>query len=136
LLSDPVFLFSPSIPNESGSSGIGLIQFIGSTAKDLGTSTKELSKMSAEQQLKYVDKYFSKKFDKKVGKTPTLEDVYMAILHPPAIGKKSEMVLFKKGSVEYKQNKGLDINRSGDITKYEASSRVWDWYYKGQKYRK
>jgi soluble lytic murein transglycosylase-like protein len=47
--------FSPSITNNIGATG--LIQFIPSTAKGLGTSTSALKSMSALQQLDYVEKY-------------------------------------------------------------------------------
>ena len=50
--------FSPSVRNAAGSGATGLIQFMPSTAKDLGTSTTELADMSAVDQLDYVQKYF------------------------------------------------------------------------------
>jgi hypothetical protein len=49
--------FSPSQKNAAGSSVIGLIQFMSTTAKNLGTSTSELAKMTAVEQLNYVEKY-------------------------------------------------------------------------------
>ena len=42
---------------DTGKRAMGLIQFIPSTAKGLGTSTEALAKMSALQQLDYVEKY-------------------------------------------------------------------------------
>lgn len=49
----------------------------------------------------------------------------MAILWPRAIGKPSSHVLFAQGSREYQQNKGLDENDDGVVTKVEAANRVY-----------
>src|SRR2546427_796322 len=75
--------FSPSIPNAAGSGAVGLIQFMPATAQALGTTTDELCRMTAEEQLDFVAKYFAGR----KGQLQTLEDVYMAILWPAAIGK-------------------------------------------------
>ena len=45
--------FRADIKNAAGSGATGLIQFMPATAKALGTSTAELAKMSAEDQLNY-----------------------------------------------------------------------------------
>jgi hypothetical protein len=91
-----------------------------STAKKLGTSTGALAGMTAEGQLDYVEKYFQPH----TNKLTTLEDVYMAILWPVAIGKPNSEVLFSKRSTAYTQNAGLDANNDGKITKEEAAARV------------
>lgn len=115
--------FSPTIRNMAGSSAIGLIQFMSFTAKNLGTSTEALAKLSAVQQLSYVYHYF-KPFGTDLGDW-SLEDVYMAILYPAAIGKPLEWVMpWKFGSVAYKQNAGLDLNKDQKITKAEAAAGV------------
>jgi len=111
--------FSPSKKNPN-SSATGLIQFVRRTAAYLGTSTTALSKMTAVQQLDYVEKYFQPYY-KKIG---GLEDMYMAILWPAAIGKPNEYVLWRKGTAAYKVNAGLDVNGNGYITKGEACSVV------------
>jgi lysozyme family protein len=123
--------FSPAIKNAAGSGATGLIQFMPSTATGLGTTTADLAKMTAVQQLDYVEKYF-KPYK---GKCTTLSDVYMAILLPSAIGKPDTHVLFDKETkpVAYEQNKGLDTDSDGKITKLEASSLVLDKLDKGLK---
>lgn len=121
--------FSPAVKNAAGSGAVGLIQFMPSTAKMLGTSTEALEKMTAETQLDYVEKYFKPKR----GKLNTLIDVYMAILYPAAIGKSSDYALFEKGSITYKQNAGFDKDRDGKITLVEISSLVTQKYQKGLK---
>lgn len=118
--------FDPAEKNKAGSGATGLIQFMPATAKELlGTETAKeaidkLSKMSATEQLDYVEKYL-KPYK---GKLKSLDDVYMAILYPKAIGKDSDFELFKKGTEAYWKNRGLDINEDGAITKGEAVSKV------------
>ena len=43
---------------KSGKPGVGILQFMESTARNLGTTQEDLLKMTAEQQLPYVEKYF------------------------------------------------------------------------------
>lgn len=112
--------FSPSIKNAAGSGAVGLIQFMPATAKQLGTTTAALAAMTAEDQLDFVAKYF-RQFKKPL---LTIEDVYMAVLLPSAIGKGSDFVLFRKPSKAFDQNKGLDINKDGLITVGEAADKV------------
>ena len=118
--------FNPGIPNAAGSGATGLIQFMPSTAKGLGTSTEELAGMSRARQMHYVEKYLSNKGVKGKG----LSDLYMAVLFPAAVGKSDDFVLFGKGAMAgytgraYDQNRGLDKNGDGSITKAEASAKV------------
>lgn len=114
--------FSPSIRNMAGSGAVGLIQFMPSTAKALGTSTDLLAAMSDLDQLAYVWKYF----EPWAGRLHALEDVYMTILWPKAVGKPADYVLFNQESrpTTYRQNAGLDFDKDGNVTKWEASARV------------
>ena len=120
--------FDPAIQNPK-SKATGLIQFMPETAKGLGTTTDELAKMSRTEQMKYVEKFLSNKGISGKG----LSDIYMAILFPAAVGKPDDFVLFGKGatvpgygegSLAYEQNKPLDINNDGSITKAEASAKA------------
>jgi len=111
--------FSPSIRN-SQSGATGLIQFISSTAIALGTTTQALARMTAIQQLDFVEKYFRPYR----GRLNTLEDAYMAVLYPIAIGRGRSYVLFRTPSIEYQQNRGLDSNQDGAITVAEAADLV------------
>ncbi|MBN2422746.1 DUF4157 domain-containing protein, partial [Candidatus Woesearchaeota archaeon] len=116
--------FSPSVKNAAGSGATGLIQFMPSTAINLGTTTDALAKMTALEQLDYVKQYF----EWKKGKLKSIDDFYMAVLWPAACGKSEDYVLFDKNSEDtkkaYNQNKGLDANNDGQITKAEASAKV------------
>lgn len=122
--------FSPSVKNMAGSGATGLIQFMPPTAKGLGTTVQALAKMTAVEQLDYVRMYF-KPYQ---GRLVTLSDVYMAILWPRAIGKPENYVLWSKATkpTTYAQNKGLDANRDGSITKAEAAAKVYEKLQKGR----
>jgi len=131
LETDPSFLMAvmsfetgntlrPDIESFSGSGATGLIQFMPKTARGLGTTTEKLARMTAEEQLDFVEAHF-KPFK---GRMKTVEDCYMAVLLPRAVGKPNNHVLFVRGTVQYKQNSGLDRDGDGNITKLEAASRV------------
>lgn len=118
--------FSPAKKNLAGSGATGLIQFMPSTAKGLGTTTAELAKMTAEDQLNFVYKYF-KPFK---GRLKNLGDVYMAILWPKGVGQPDDYVLFDRG-VAYRQNAGLDKNKDGKVTRGECIVKIQDKLAKG-----
>jgi hypothetical protein len=98
----------------------GLIQFMPKTAQNLGTTTDALYRMTGEQQLDYVWKYFAPYR----GRLRTLEDAYMAVLYPTAIGKGSAHTLFSTPSDAYKYNSVLDLDHDGRVTVAEATSMV------------
>lgn len=113
--------FSPSIVNFAGSKAVGLIQFMPTTAKALGTTTEKLSKMSNVEQLDWVYKYM-KPYK---GKMKDFGDTYLAIFYPAAIGKPDSYLL--PASVT-KQNKGMDfMPKDGRISKAEIKA----WVSKG-----
>lgn len=111
--------FSPSTKNPS-SSASGLIQFMDATARGLGTTTTKLRAMTPVQQLDWVKKYFEP-YARRVN---NLEDMYMAILWPVAVGKPLDYALWRSGTRTYAANRGLDINRNGAVTKREAAGKV------------
>ena len=102
------------------SGATGLIQFMPGTAKELGTSTGALQRMTRDEQLPYVEKYL-----RSHGVKPgaNLEQLYMSVLSGSA---GTTGALWKKGTAEYTQNAGLDINRDGTITSQEAVQMVID----------
>lgn len=124
--------FSPSIRNPY-SGATGLIQFISSTAQKLGTTTDALAAMTAERQLDYVQRYMQPY----TNRLRSVEDVYMAILWPKAIGQPNSSVLMSRSSTDasnklaYEQNAPLDANRDGYITKAEAAEPVRQRLTKG-----
>lgn len=118
--------FSPSVRNP-GSSAIGLLQFMDATAKRLGTTTDALGRMSAVNQLDYVERYLSTQ----ASRITCLNDMYMAILWPTAVGKTADTVLWRRGMAAFAANRGLDLDRNGRITKREASAKVREQLHLG-----
>ena len=116
---ETVGTFRPDIKNP-GSTATGLIQFLESTAKGLGTSTSALAKMSRVEQMEYVEKYL-RPFK---GRMKNLGDVYMAIHWPAGVGKDDSYVMYRKGSNNYVANKNLDVNGDGTVTRGESLQRV------------
>lgn len=116
--------FRPDVQNLAGSGAVGLIQFMPSTAAELGTTSDALAHMTAEAQLDFVARYFAP-FKARL---QDVADLYMAILWPSAVGKANSYVLFDKADAahpaRYRQNAGLDVNRDGQVTKREASMKV------------
>ena len=115
--------FSPAVRNAAGSGATGLIQFIPDTARELGTSTEALARMSATGQLEYVERYFARRSDP--GELGSLEGVYTTVLYGsprPDPGS----TLFALGSAAYRMNAPLDLDRNGRITAGEATSFVRD----------
>lgn len=120
--------FSPSVKNPH-SSASGLIQFMDATCEELSKrwgetiTTRELRSMTVEQQLPWVWKYFRMQIER-VGNATTIEDVYMLIYWPSAVGKPLDQKLHSKGTSAYAVNSGLDVNKDGVITKREAGLLV------------
>lgn len=113
-----------------GSSATGLIQFTSSTAKSLGTSTTKLARMTAVEQLDWVEKYFAQYR----GRITNLGDTYMAVFAPIGLGKPDSTVLYTSPSAEYNQNAGLDSARKGYITRADCIVRVNKAFKTGQQY--
>lgn len=124
--------FSPSVRNDL-SGATGLIQFIPSTARGLGTSTTELARMTPVEQLSVVEQYF----EQYPGRLGTLEGVYTSVLSGRATPNPNDTLVtpsgraFVQGNIEYTQNAGLDFNRDGRITSGEATSAVASRLYGG-----
>lgn len=117
--------FSPSKRNTAGSGATGLIQFTKETARNLGTTTQALSKMSAREQMSFVERYFSSIGAGNLARlrNGSQHDVNMAIFYPRAIGKGFNFNIAEdirrtqsRGAANrfMKQNKG--IKKAGDYT--------------------
>jgi len=119
--------FSTNIRNAAGSGATGLIQFMPSTARALGTTTDELAGMTRVEQMDYVEAYFDQ-FGSKI-QGGEVDDLYMAVLWPAAIGKPDGYAIFQQGTRAYEQNAGLDTNGDGTVTKFEASAKVKAAFY-------
>lgn len=112
------------IGNAAGGSAVGLIQFMPSTAKQLGTTSQALKSMSAIEQLNYVEKCIN--YAKQVGGISPEQKLDSGTLYTlvflPAYAKRD--VLTVKGHKFYNANAGLDRDGDEKITKADMANRV------------
>lgn len=99
----------------------GLIQFMPSTAKALGTSNTALQKMTNVQQLDFVKKYFV--LQGAAGRIKSFVDAYFVVFFPAAIGKPDSWVFQSKNlsaSAIANSNKIFDLNKDSLLTVAEV----------------
>jgi len=134
--------FSPTNPNPM-SGAVGLIQFTSTAAKEVGTTQAALAQMSAEDQLRYVRRYYALK-GFAPGKSQSLEDTYFAVIWPAGRGQSPGTILMQKGSTApcpgagkmtlddcYRQNPGFDTTHKGYITAGDISRKITAHYNAG-----
>ncbi|WP_046486864.1 hypothetical protein [Pseudomonas veronii] len=126
------YTFSPAARNP-GSSATGLIQFLRRTAEKLGTTTDRLARMSAVEQLDYVEKYYKAI---PASRIHNLGDAYLAVLWSTAIGEPDSYVMWRRGDENYGPNSGLDKEKKGYITRGDAVSVANESYREGGRYAK
>jgi hypothetical protein len=99
------------------SGSTGLIQFMPSTARSLGTTTTVLKHMSNVQQLDYVLAYLRPY----KGRMKTWVDVYLAVFYPKAMGNPNFVIT---SDIVAKQNKIFDLNKDLDISVKEIETAL------------
>ena len=112
--------FNPKVKNKKGSGARGLIQWMPHVYKRLGVDRLPTS---ATDQLDLVEQYLCER-QSEVGPYRNLADVRLAVLYPVAVGKSQSYVLYKKPSLAYKQNSGLDVNKDGKVTVRDISQKM------------
>ena len=130
------YTFSPAARNP-GSSATGLIQFLQKAAVALGTTTTQLARMTAVQQLDYVEKYYKAA---PASRIHNLGDAYLAVLFPTAMGQSDSFVMWRRDAGpyqrEYAVNSGLDREKKGYITRGDAVAVANNSYREGGRYAK
>ena len=111
--------YNPAAVNPS-SGASGLIQFMPSTARALGTTVEAIRQMGDAEQMPLVEKYFAP-FK---GKLKLGEDVYVAVFTPVHVGKGSGNVISTAGEKIYDQNRVLDRDKDGIITNGDLGAWV------------
>jgi hypothetical protein len=97
--------YDPGIVNSIGATG--LIQFMPATATGLGTTTQALAQLDRVTQMDWVLKYFNYfKFTKKCP-NPKLQDLYLCVFWPAAVGQPDNYVIAAANSNVAQQNRGL-----------------------------
>jgi hypothetical protein len=97
------------------SGSTGLIQFMPSTARGLGTTTAVLKRMSNVQQLDSVLAYLRPY----KGRMKRWVDVYLAVFYPRAMGNPNFVIT---PDIVAKQNKIFDLNKDLDISVKEIET--------------
>lgn len=97
------------------SGATGLIQFMPSTARSLGTSVEDLKRMNNVEQLDYVLAYLRPY----KGRMKRWIDVYLAVLYPKAMGNPNFVIT---SDIVAKQNKIFDLNKDLDISVKEIET--------------
>lgn len=100
------------------SGATGLIQFMPSTARSLGTTTEALRKMSNVEQLDYVKKYLTPYR----GRMINWLDTYLAVFYPALIGKPDTAVIDR--AIVARQNPVFDLNKDLKIHKHEIRTAL------------
>lgn len=96
------------------SGAFSFIQFMPSTLGNLGTSKAQVQQMSDVEVIRGPVYHY---FAAWSGKLKTLDDTYLAVFYPAAIGKADDWVVARKGNAVYDQNAGFDRGNKGYITK-------------------
>jgi hypothetical protein len=104
----------PDAYNKDGGAS-GLIQFMPSTAKGLGTTTDYIRSLSATQQMDWVEKYFRKAG---LRKGATVYDMYALVFFPIIVGKSDDWIIqTKKLSAELVSKSNPAIARAAGKTR-------------------
>lgn len=112
-----------SLPGQTAS---GLLQFIESTARSLGTTTAAIRRMNPLKQLKLIEKYLSA-FR---GRLNSLGDLYLAVFRGFIIEGGPETVIapltasYRKKRA-YLLNRNLDLDKDGQIKKGELADAAF-----------
>ncbi len=104
---------NPKIENSIGAQG--LFQAIRSTRKWLGVRGK-LNHKTVPQQMSIWVEYVDRSIKGKQHLITRFVDWYLMGLYPAHIGKPDNFVWARKGSANYRCNRGLDANKDGRIT--------------------
>jgi hypothetical protein len=116
--------FDPGIQNSIGATG--LIQFMKATATDIGTTTDALKALSRVDQMDWVAKFFTKQGLLRKAPTPKLQDLYLCIYWPAAVGKPDDFIVNPAGSKQAQQNKSLQAS-DGSITCASVGAAAAKW---------
>src|SRR6218665_81548 len=112
------------LASNSGSTAVGLIQFLNKTLANLGTNREAILSMTNVQQLDYVEKYFVSLGVK--GKMTDVYQVCLAVFLPKYMYSSDSTIIAYSGTATYNANKGMDIDKNGQL----SVGDVRGWYGK------
>ncbi len=102
------------------SSATGLIQFMPSTARGLGTSVSKINTMSFEDQLILTLEYLDN-VEAMYAPIDDSIDMYLAVFHPLSMQRREQgaRTFLRRGSPAYNLNTVNDLNHDGDIDEWD-----------------
>ena len=112
--------FDPAKRNPDGA--VGLIQFTSKAAKGLGTTRDKLARLTALQQLPFVERFF--KLAGVVGRMKNPTDTYLGVFAPAFVGRAADVPIYSAPSNNYEKNSKLDRENKGFITVSDAARPV------------
>lgn len=117
-------MFDPKAKNKR-SSATGIIQFTNAAAKEVGTTTGALKKMTCIQQVKYAERFFSLGIAK-YGQYQSLTDMYLWCLLPNTrvYANQPYKTIMQTGDKFYGLNSGLDEDKNGKVQVFEITNRM------------
>lgn len=129
--------FNPAAKNAQ-SGALGLIQWVSdgsfdATAKKAGMSwlkRSALPSITAEQQLPLVFAWYE---GKGIGSSSSMVDYYLAVFMPALVGKATDYVAAREGTLAYTQNAGFDRDAKGYYTVGDIGRSIQAVLAQGQK---
>jgi hypothetical protein len=111
---------------ESNSGCNGLWQVCGGRRKELGITKQQVFDMTPEESVHWFGKYIELIMkERRLSKAPdNLDDLYLAVFAPAAIGKSDSFAVYVKGTKAYAANPGADIIKDGKITRGEIITKI------------
>ena len=116
--------FDPAITNSLGYTG--LIQFGKAAASDLRTTTDALRQLNRADQMDWVLKFFQLQSLTQKAPAPKLQDLYLCIYWPAAVGKPDNFIINAADSKQAQSNKGLQA-ADGSITCASVGAAAAKW---------
>lgn len=104
------------------STAVGLLQWTRARATELGVTVEDIRQMSAAEQLRLAERDLAR-FRSKLRQTG---DLYVAVFAPAGLGQSDDYALAHEHTDQYELNKGLDLDRDGQITVRDLRARVLD----------
>lgn len=107
-------------------SAVGLIQFLPATLKAVGyhQGPYEFQKLSAWEQMPYIEKYFAGVV-KAYGPLTDVTRLYRAVLYPLSLsyGDTDGVAIFVSSEQAYQYNKGLDLDADGVVSVHDIKRK-------------
>lgn len=118
--------FRPDVSNFLNKKYHGILQCGDLCAEDLGLDTDDITDMNTVEQLENIVGplllLVKKRYRPVIG-FQSMPELYLAVLYPKALNNYDLLKEHFKGNKKYRQNKGLDTDKNGEITFPDLDNR-------------